>query len=267
MNRIALLIAIIVVALASTAAVALAWSGSTWTKNTCGADLTTPAEGSGSWKVWVTDDTGATLYSNTLPATKAHAFVAVGGWSNDAGFHVVTYRVANAANLNDGLVTYSQEQMNCSAKVGPVGPQGPPGPPGKDGVGTGGAPGPAGPAGKDGLDGSTSHTSILVPTTPKVCTSRRVYTFEVRKRYKGQLVTAVRASAKGGKVTTFKRGGRYFVRVDYRSLKVGAFTSTRHITVTGVVGGKRLYFNEDVDLCRPKEGHQNAPSASGDAKV
>lgn len=268
-------IAVIVAAVGATLAFAqsaLAWNGATWTKNTCGADLVTPAEGSGSWGIWETDETGATIYSATLSATKAHA-VTIGGWTKDAGLHTITYHVANAANHADGHVAYSQEQLNCAALVGPAGPKGDPGTPGtpgKDGApgtpGTNGAgtPGTPGTPGTDGQPGEPGKTTILIQPKLKLCTSNRIYQFMVRKRYSGHVLRFVRAYEKGADVSVHRTGGRYVVVVAFH-VTVGQFNHTRHILVTARVGSKRLRFNENVDLCRQRDGDQNATPASGDA--
>jgi hypothetical protein len=132
---------------------------------------------------------------------------------------------------------------------GPTGPQGPAG-------GTG-------PAGANGLPGATTTTTVLT-ATPRSCTSRRVYRFLVRKRFRGRLLTNVRASDPGANSVTVRRlGRRFLVTADYRGKKVGVFASQRHILVTASVGRLRLRFNENVDLCRNPNGAQNAPSASG----
>lgn len=248
------------------ASVAGAWQGAKWLPNTCGADLIANAE-NGKWWVRVSDESGVLYENSTVPgeAYTAASPLPVGGNSRDAGFHRVKYEAANAANHADGYVTYTQRQINC---VG--GASGPAGPPGSSGpAGPAGPSGPAGPPGASGKDGTDTSILIIRRETvgPKTCVAKRVYVFEVRKRYQNRLVRFVRASEPGAKVSVSKRHGRYFVRVDYRGLKVGAFTSNRHIRVTAVVGGKRLVFNEDVDLCRPADGAQNAPSASGDAKA
>lgn len=233
-----------------------AWEGAKWLPNTCGADLVArPAEGN--WWVKVSDESGTLYESSDIPA-ESYTFVSpltVGGFSNDADFHRVTYEVANAANHQDGHVSYTQRQANCFGRSGPAGPAGPAGPPG---VGTQGPAGPPGPG-------------ILVPINePKSCSSTRTYKFVVRKRYKGELVTQVRAHTEGATTTVHKARsgkykGRYIVTVRF-NVDVGPFNSTRHITVTGKVGaGGRELFNEDADLCRKKNGHQNAPSASGEA--
>lgn len=181
------------------------------------------------------------------------------------GAHYVSVTLANSANPNDGRSEVHTTLIDCVPPVGPTGPKGDPGPPGAKGepgtpgVGTQGPAGPPGP-------------SILVPIDqPRSCASTRTYRFVTRKRYKGELVTRIRAHAEGA-TTTVRRAragkyrGRYVVTVRF-NVAVGPFNSTRHITVTGKVGdGGRQIFNEDADLCRDKDGHQNAPSASGEAK-
>jgi hypothetical protein len=111
---------------------------------------------------------------------------------------------------------------------------------------------------------------VLIPQT--TCTSKRVYRFLVRKRYTdGHLIKSVRAKDPDAKMTikrltTGKNKGRLQVTADYRGKKFTAFTHQRHIVVSALVATRGwLVLNEDVDLCRPANGNQNAPSASGDA--
>lgn len=120
--------------------------------------------------------------------------------------------------------------------------------------------GPQGPAGQT--------TTVIVQAPLQNCTSKRVYTFKVRKRYQGHLLRYVRVTASGAKVSIKKVNGRYVATADFSGLTVGQFTSQRHIKVTARVDGfpHRVTFNENVDLCRPSNGKQNAPSASALAK-
>jgi hypothetical protein len=119
------------------------------------------------------------------------------------------------------------------------------------------AAGPAGPAG--------ASTTVVVQAPLQNCTSKRVYSFTVRKRWQGHLLRYVRVKASGAKVSVRRVDGRYRATVDFSGLTVGQFTSQRHIKVTARVDGypHRVTFNENVDLCRPANGKQNAPSASG----
>lgn len=119
-----------------------------------------------------------------------------------------------------------------------------------------------GPAGATGAAGA--NTTVIVQQPLSTCTSKRVYKFVVRKRFAGRLLRYVRVSAAGAKTKVQKVNGRYVVTADFSGLTVGQFTSQRHIKVTARVGNlpHRVTFNENVDLCRPANGKQNAPSAS-----
>lgn len=148
---------------------AMAWGGSKILPNTCGVDFVLNNEGGGNWKLWQTEG-NTTLWSATVPANKAHPFLTVGTAAKDGGFHTVTYHVANAANLNDGHVTYTQEELNCSGAAGPAGPKGNTGPKGDKGAdgakgatGDKGPAGPVGPKGDKGDAGATGLTGIQGP--------------------------------------------------------------------------------------------------------
>lgn len=259
-------VAVAVVAFFSLVGQALAWKGAAWTKNTCGADLVTPAEGSGSWGIWETDETGATIYSATLSATKAHA-VTIGGWTKDAGYHVVTYHVANAANHADGHVAYSQEQLNCAALVGPMGPAGPSGPQGPPGDAGKGTPGGSGPAGPEGQPGTTTviTKTVTIRQAPKVCTSGRDYSFRVRRSYAGSKVVQVHASEPGVKVTVVKRNGRFVVSFSTKNKEYRpGGGQVRTITVKTILANHRhVRMQWDYRPCMGPDGNLNDPSAAG----
>jgi hypothetical protein len=129
-----------------------------------------------------------------------------------------------------------------------------------------GANGLDGAKGVDGANGNDGVTTTVIVQEPlKACTSHRVYKFTVRKRFQGKLLRFVRVHASGAKVTVKKVHGRYVATADFSGLAVGQFTAQRHVKVTARIAGhsKRVTFNENVDLCRPSNGKQNAPSASG----
>jgi hypothetical protein len=265
------------VALATTAILlicapaSLAWSGAKINSVSCPEIHTVLPVENGPWKVLAVDEQGHTLVNVNIPGSSAEQIIG-GLWLLDNGTHQVKVTVGNAANIADGKVTRTTQMTNCAAPVGPAGPKGDPGPPGigydctGTAVPTGGTPalcpgtkGDPGPPGK-----------VLVPQT--TCTSKRVYRFLVRKRYTdGHLIRSVRAKDSGAKmtvkrITTGKLKGRLQVTADYRGLKVTGFTHTRHIEVDALVATRGwLVLNENADLCRSANGHQNAPSASGDA--
>lgn len=218
---------LVLIAALALPASALAWDGSTWTPNTCGADLTTEAVGSGAWWIQVSDESGV-LYETTLSAVKAH-HVTIGGWSHDIGYHVVTYKVANAANHSDGLRVYVQEQLNCAALAGPAGPSGPPGPPGKT-------------------------------PEPQTCTSNRVYHVKIAARFRGQTIHSARLTwANGFRHTTAKLGkdGRLRANVSFRGITSpvrGLWTIKLQIVFDG---GKHATLTRLVRLCSPDDSNLN----------
>jgi hypothetical protein len=228
---------------------AFAWGGARWTPNTCGADLTTLAEGQGAWWVQVSDESGV-LYETTVPAVQAHKFLTVGGFSRDTGFHTVTYKVANAANHADGLVTYSQEQLNCSS-AGTPGPAGPAGPPGTGydctgtAVPTGGSPamcpGPVGPA-------------------AKTCKSSRVYRVKIGDRFRGDRVNSARLTWDNGQrhaVAVRRKDGRLHAVVSFRGVTSplrGLWAITMRINFDH---GKQATLTRNVRLCAPSDGNLN----------
>lgn len=253
-----------VVAVLVLAASAQAWEGMRWLPNTCGADLVSPKMPGPLW-VQVSDESGVLYESSAIPGGPFTASnpMTFGGFSHDIGVHRVVYKVANAADHTDGLVVFSQWQANCAALKGDPGPPGTPGQPGL-GYGCDGKVVPP------GQTPPTCETKILVPQT--TCTSKRVYRFLVRKRYEGHLIRSVRAKDPDAKmsvkrIASGKLKGRLQVTADYRGRKFSAFTHQRHIEVQALVATRGwLVLNEDADLCRPANGKQNAPSASGDAK-
>jgi hypothetical protein len=257
---------------------AFAWGGAKITSVSCPEIHTVLPVENGPWKVLATDEAGHTLVNVNVPGSAFEQIIG-GLWTLDNATHQVKVTVGNAANINDGKVTQTTQMTNCAAPVGRPGPVGPKGDPGTPGIGydctgtavpTGGTPamcpGTPGPKGDPGPPGK-----VLVPQT--TCTSRRVYRFLVRKRYvDGHLIRSVRAKDSGAKMTvkriaSGKLNGRLQVTADYRGFKVGTFTHTRHIEVDALVATRGwLVLNENADLCRSANGHQNAPSASSDAK-
>lgn len=142
---------------------ALAWSGSSWSKNTCGADLTTPGPESGPWWVHVEDERGYVILDTTIPGNVKYTALSVGSPEKDAGLHTITFKVANAANHADGLVTLTQPELNCftPGTPGPKGDKGDNGTNGTNGTngrdGANGAKGDSGANGNDGANGTNGR--------------------------------------------------------------------------------------------------------------
>lgn len=212
------------------------------------------------WTYVVTQDGVQTATGSVVSTTTQ---LSIGVRSTDNLGHVMKVTISN------GEARASQSATWALCGPPPAGPAGPKGDKGDTGAtGATGANGKDGATGQTGKDGSSSTVIDRVGKLP-TCTSHRVYKFVVRKRYHGRVITGpVKASDRGAKISIKRNAkGRYVVSADYSGLKVGAFTYQRHIFVSAVVAGRgRLAFNENVDLCRPANGAQNAPSASGDAK-
>lgn len=143
----------------------------------------------------------------------------------------------------------------------PPGPAGPPGPQG-----------PAGPAGPQGPPGETVYVPVPVPVpTERLCTSRRVITHVVRRRYPGEtntagaLVTAVRRVSTGldhdGKriaTTVRKRAdGRFVVTIRAAGHRFSGFDNELRTTVVlhTAAGNFRTIYRSAV--CRSEQGNPN----------
>jgi len=164
-----IIIATMTVVAASWSSAALAWGGSQWFPDTCGAEVSTPKEGGGSWRITVTE--GATVvFTGTVPATYAFDRLGVGIFAADAGLHTYKFTIANAADANDGKVSYTKSQINCVAPAGAKGDKGDRGADGTNGakgdtgsqgaVGSTGAAGANGSVGAQGERGATGATGV-----------------------------------------------------------------------------------------------------------
>lgn len=126
-----------------------------------------------------------------------------------------------------------------------------------------------------------THEVVREVPVEKVCTSRRVIEFKVRRRYpgvanaQGALVTGIKSaetlslrgadlngSARGDGRTTFRKtGGRWVVRVDLRGVVFSGFDNDTRTTVVVRTerGNRRLIYK--AAQCRAVQGNPNDENA------
>lgn len=126
-----------------------------------------------------------------------------------------------------------------------------------------------------------THEVVREVPVEKVCTSRRVIEFKVRRRYpgvanaQGALVTGIKSaetlslrgsdlngSARGDGRTTFRKtGGRWVVRVDLRGVVFSGFDNDTRTTVVvrTARGDRRLIYK--AAQCRAVQGNPNDENA------
>lgn len=250
MKKISSAAALVAVVLLTITGQAFAWSGSKLTYNTCGADLTAPAQ-NGSWWIRVSDETGV-LREGTISAAKAfapNAPLSIGGFTKDDGLHYVKFEVANAANHADGYVTATFPEWGCAAPVGP---------PGRDGAN--------GLNGRDGKDGASTVTTktIIERVAPKTCESRRDYVFRVRRSVNGDRVVKATATEPGIRASVSRRDGRFIVRWSTKGKRYTPGGIERTMTVNATLAsGRKVRLAYSYHPCLSKDGNPNDPSASG----
>lgn len=252
---------------------AFGWSGANIVTISCPElHLYLPKE-NGKWRVIAKDELGRVLkdiqVSGGGTALPDGSNVVIGNtYEVDNGEHIVTVAVGSAANMRDG---YKQNYIRWIDCAPPVGVQGPPGPSGPSG--------PAGPPGTSGTDGTDGSTTSRISTATNTiireddCTSKYEPQFIVRRKYRGQVITKVRATmSKGFKVTTktiTKDGHRRFQvhvkPVSNNAKHPKARGRLRTVTVYATLANGRharlvWFFRQCAD---GDEGNPNDPSAAG----
>lgn len=251
---------VVVVATLAMASSAMAWNGGQITSVSCPEiHLRLPVE-NGKWQVWATDDQGKTVYSVQVPGASFEQVVG-GFYMPDNATHTGYVYAANAANMNDGKVKLPYQLTGCASPIGtpgPPGPTGPPGPAGPPGVGTPGAPG------QDATNTNTTKT-VEIHVAPRDCTSKRSYSFRVRRSYAGSKIVSVTASEPGIKVNVTKRNGRFVVSWSTSGKHYTHGGVVRSVTVLAKVAGRKLPVRLQWDYrpCMGPDGNLNDPSAAG----
>jgi hypothetical protein len=251
---------------------ALAWSGGQIVSVSCPeihVKLPVVTGAQPLWKVLATDEAGRKLVDVNVAGSPTYQVVG-GLWTVDNATHQVTVTIGNAANIQDGKVTQTVQLTNCAAPAGVAGPPGPPGPPGVGydcagkAVATGGTPALC--PGTPGTPGTT--TTIIIRRAPRVCTSKRVYSFRVRRTFALQRIVSVRASEPGVVVHVTRHNGRFVVRWSTRGKQYTQGGIVRTVTVRArLENGRRVRLQWQYRPCMGRDGEMNDPSAAGQGSV
>jgi hypothetical protein len=249
----------IIIGAAATMLLALVLAGQAfaWNSNathiSCGQADFTLSKQTTPWQYTISEDGKIVKTGSFANPTQSTVTIGVRASSDDP--HVITVSVVYSSGGEEVGSSITGLFVNCGPTTGLSGPAGPPG------VGTPGI------NGKDGVTTIITKT-IIEEKAPKTCTSRRDYSFRVRKSYQGSAIVGVKAAENSLKVDVAKKNGRFVVSWSTKGKHYTRGGVLRSMTVNATLAnGRYVRLRWFYRPCLTSDGAPNDPSAAGQGRA